>query len=137
MATLNQVTLIGYVGNNPRVATTQNGRKVVNFTLATTEKGYTSKTGAQCPDRTEWHNIVIWGSVAEVAEKYLSKGSLVFVQGKIRTRTFEDKNGIKRYITEIEGETMQMLDRKTDNNNTDAVSSLQQSAQHIDSVLPF
>lgn len=137
MATLNQVTLIGYVGNNPRVATTQNGRKVVNFTLATTEKGYTSKTGAQCPDRTEWHNIVICGSVAEVAEKYLSKGSLVFVQGKIRTRTFEDKNGIKRYITEIEGETMQMLDRKTDNNNTDAASSLQQSAQHIDSVLPF
>lgn len=137
MATLNQVTLIGYVGNNPRVATTQNGRKVVNFTLATTEKGYTSKTGAQCPDRTEWHNIVLWGSIAEVAEKYLSKGSLVYVQGKIRTRTFEDKSGIKRYITEIEGETMQMLDRKTENNNTDAASSLQQSMQHIDSVLPF
>lgn len=137
MATLNQVTLIGYVGNNPRVATTQNGRKVVNFTLATTEKGYTSKTGAQCPDRTEWHNIVLWGSIAEVAEKYMSKGSLVYVQGKIRTRTFEDKSGIKRYITEIEGETMQMLDRKTENNNTDAASSLQQSMQHIDSVLPF
>lgn len=137
MATLNQVTLIGYVGNNPRVATTQNGRKVVNFTLATTEKGYTSKTGAQCPDRTEWHNIVLWGSIAEVAEKYLSKGSLVYVQGKIRTRTFEDKSGIKRYITEIEGDTMQMLDRKTDNNNMNAASSLQQSMQHIDSVLPF
>lgn len=137
MATLNQVTLIGYVGNNSRVATTQNGRKVVNFTLATTEKGYTSKTGAQCPDRTEWHNIVLWGSVAEVAEKYLSKGSLVFVQGKIRTRTFEDKYGIKRYITEIEGETMQMLDRKTDNNNTGAAPSSQQSAQDIDNVLPL
>lgn len=137
MATLNQVTLIGYVGNNPRVATTQNGRKVVNFTLATTDKGYASKTGAQCPDRTEWHNIVLWGNVAEVAEKYLSKGSLVYVQGKIRTRTFEDKSGIKRYITEIEGETMQMLDRKTDNNNTGAAPSSQQSAQDIDNVLPF
>lgn len=115
MASLNQATIIGYVGDAPKISNTQNGRKVASFAVATTEKGYTSKTGVQYPDRTEWHNIVLYGNIAETAESYLRKGSCVFIQGKMRTRSYDDKNGIRRYLTEIEGDTMQMLDRRTDN----------------------
>lgn len=116
MASLNQATVIGFVGDEPKVSTTQNGRKVASFAVATTEKGYTTQNGVTVSDRTEWHNIVLWGKLAEVAENYLHKGSSVFVQGKMRTRSYEDKNGIKRYVTEIECDVMQMLDRKVDGN---------------------
>ena len=104
MASINQATVIGFVGDEPKVSTTQAGRKVASFAIATTEKGYTAQNGTTYPDRTEWHNIVLWGKLAEVAEKFLHKGSSVFVQGKMRTRSYEDKNGLKRYITEIEGD---------------------------------
>lgn len=116
MASINQATVIGFVGDDPKIGTTQSGRKVASFAVATTEKGYTAQNGTTYPDRTEWHNIVLWGKLAEVAEKFLHKGSSVFVQGKMRTRSYEDKNGIKRYITEIDGEIMQMLDRKQESN---------------------
>lgn len=114
MASVNQATVIGFVGDEPKVNTTQNGRKVASFAVATTEKGYTTQAGVTYPDRTEWHNIVLWGRLAEVAEKFLHKGSSVYVQGKMRTRSYDDKNGIKRYVTEIEGDVMQMLDRKNE-----------------------
>lgn len=145
MASLNQATIIGYVGDVPKISNTQNGRKVASFAIATTEKGYTSKSGVQYPDRTEWHNIVLWGNLAEIAEKYLRKGSSVLVQGKMRTRSYDDKNGVKRYITEIEGETMQMLDRRTDNTTTPTIlndvqpaySNQQPQTPHKDNDLPF
>ena len=145
MASLNQATIIGYVGDVPKISNTQNGRKVASFAIATTEKGYTSKSGVQYPDRTEWHNIVLWGNLAEIAEKYLRKGSSVFVQGKIRTRSYDDKNGVKRYITEIEGETMQMLDRRADNATSSSMQNdkppayinQQPQAPHKDNDLPF
>lgn len=123
MASLNQATIIGYVGDAPKIANTQNGRKVASFAVATTEKGYTSKSGVQYPDRTEWHNVVLWGNLAEITEKFLRKGSFVFIQGKMRTRSYDDKNGVKRYITEIEGDTMQMLDRRTDNASSTAMQN--------------
>lgn len=123
MASLNQATIIGYVGDAPKIANTQNGRKVASFAVATTEKGYTSKSGVQYPDRTEWHNVVLWGNLAEITEKFLRKGSFVFIQGKMRTRSYDDKNGVKRYITEIEGDTMQMLDRRTDNASSPAMQN--------------
>lgn len=114
MASVNMAIVVGFVGDNPKVNTTQSGRKVATFTIATTEKGYTNQNGQQIPDRTEWHNIVCWGKTAEVIEKYVHKGSSVYIQGKLHTRTYE-KDGQKHYATEIECETMQMLDRKTDN----------------------
>lgn len=125
MASVNQATVIGFVGDEPKVNATQAGRKVASFAVATTEKGYTAKNGTTYPDRTEWHNVVLWGKLADVAEKFLHKGSSVFVQGKMRTRSYDDKNGVKRYITEIEADVMQMLDRKADNSN----QSNQQTAQ--------
>lgn len=145
MASLNQVTIIGYVGDVPKISNTQNGRKVASFAIATTEKGYTSKSGVQYPDRTEWHNIVLWGNLAEIAEKYLHKGSSVFIQGKMRTRSYDDKNGVKRYITEIEGETMQMLDRRADNATSPSIqndvqpaySNQQTQVSQKDDDLPF
>lgn len=129
MASVNMAIVVGFVGDNPRVNTTQSGRKVASFTMATTEKGYTTQSGVQIPDKTEWHNIVCWGKTAEVVERYVRKGSSLYVQGKIRTRSYE-KDGITRYVTEIECENMQMLDRRTDNGNASNNGYSQQSASH-------
>lgn len=115
MATLNQASIMGFVGADPKINTTQSGRKVASFSVATTEPGYTTKEGKTIAERTEWHTIVLWGRTAEVAEKYIRKGSSVFVQGKIRTRSYQDKQGQTKYVTEIEAEMMQMLDRPNSN----------------------
>lgn len=106
---LNKVQLIGHLGKDPDVRTLDGGSKVCQFTLATTEKGYTLQNGTQVPDRTEWHNIVMWKGLAEVAEKYLHKGDKIYVEGKIRTRSYEDNNKVKRYVTEIFVDNMEML----------------------------
>lgn len=81
--------------------------------MATTEKGYTTQSGQQIPDKTEWHNIVCWGKTAEVVERFVHKGSQLYIQGKMRTRTYE-KDGQTRYTFEIECETLQLLDRRND-----------------------
>ena len=111
---VNKVILLGNVGKDPEVRYFDNGGAVANFTLATTEKGYAAANGTQVPDRTEWHNIVLWRGLAEVAEKYVKKGSKLYIEGKIRSRSYDDANGNKRYITEIWGDNMEMLDRKQD-----------------------
>jgi single-strand DNA-binding protein len=85
---------------------------VANFTLATTERGYTATNGTVVPDRTEWHNIVLWRGLAEVAEKYVRKGAKLYIEGKIRTRSYDDASGNKRHITEIYADNMELLDRK-------------------------
>jgi single-strand DNA-binding protein len=108
---VNKAILIGNVGHDPSVKTTESGVKVANFTLATTERGYTLQNGTQVPDRTEWHNIVAWRGLAELAENWIKKGSQIYVEGKITTRSWE-KDGIKRYTTEILAESIQLLGRK-------------------------
>jgi len=114
---VNKVILLGNVGKDPEVRYFDNGGSVANFTLATTERGYTAANGTQVPDRTEWHNIVLWRGLAEIAEKYVKKGSKLFIEGKIRTRSYDDTAGNKRYITEIWGDNMELLDRKPDSSN--------------------
>ena len=111
---VNKVILIGNVGKDPEVRYYDNGGSVANFSLATTERGYTAANGTQVPDRTEWHNIVLWRGLAEIAEKYVRKGSKIFIEGKIRTRSYDDQQGIKRYVTEVWGENLELLDRKPD-----------------------
>ena len=111
---VNKVILIGHVGKEPDVKYYDSGVSVANFSLATTEKGYTAANGTQVPDRTEWHNIVLWRGLAEVAEKYVHKGSKIYIEGKIRTRSYDDQQGIKRYVTEVWGDNMELLDRKPD-----------------------
>ncbi|MDR0769522.1 MAG: single-stranded DNA-binding protein [Dysgonamonadaceae bacterium] len=111
---VNKIILLGNVGKDPEVRYFDNGGAVANFSLATTEKGYTAANGTQVPDRTEWHNIVLWRGLAEIAEKYVKKGSKIYVEGKIRTRSYDDTAGNKRYITEVWGDNMELLDKKPD-----------------------
>ena len=109
---INKVILVGNVGKDPEVRYFDNGSCVANFSLATTERGYTAANGTQVPDRTEWHSIVMWRKLAETAEKYVRKGAKLYVEGKIHTRSYDDTTGAKRYVTEIWCDTMEMLDRK-------------------------
>ncbi|MDR2680975.1 MAG: single-stranded DNA-binding protein [Tannerella sp.] len=98
---LNKVILIGNVGKDPDVRYFDSGSAVANFSLATSERGYKLSNGTEVPERTEWHNISVSRDRAQFVEKYVKKGSLVYVEGKIRTRNYDDKDGNKRYITEI------------------------------------
>lgn len=115
MAGVNKVILIGNLGRDPEIRIVENGAKVASFSLATTDS-YKNKEG-QRVEQTEWHNIVFWRGPAEVAEKYLKKGSQVYIEGKLRTRNWEDKDGHKRYTTEIIGDTFTMLGKKDENNS--------------------
>ncbi|MCL2650938.1 MAG: single-stranded DNA-binding protein [Candidatus Azobacteroides sp.] len=111
---INKVILVGNVGKDPEVRYFDNGGAVANFTLATSERGYTATNGTVVPERTEWHNIVMWRSLAEIAEKYVRKGSKLYVEGKIRTRSYDDASGNKRYMTEIYADNMELMDKKPD-----------------------
>ena len=106
---LNKVQLIGNVGKDPDVRYLDSGVAVATFPLATTDRAYTLANGTQVPERTEWHNIVLWRGLAETAEKYVHKGDKLYIEGKIRTRSYDDQNGVKRYVTEIFGDNMEML----------------------------
>lgn len=110
MIGLNKVILVGNLGKDPEVRHLEGGTAVASFSLATTES-YKDKSGQRI-DQTEWHNIVVWRGMAEVAEKYLKKGMTVYVEGKLRTRSWDDKDGHKRYITEIVGDTFNILSKK-------------------------
>lgn len=110
---LNKAQVIGYIGRDPKITVLDNGRgTVASFSVATTEKGYTAKNGRRIADRTEWHNIVCFGRIADVVKAYLRKGSKVFIEGKMRTRQYDDENGVKRSIMEINAESLEMLDSK-------------------------
>lgn len=109
---INKVILLGRAGKDPDVRYPSQGQTVVSFPLATTDRGYTAANGTQVPERTEWHNIVMWGKNAEIAERYIRKGSQLYIEGKLRTRTWEDKNQIKRQVTEIYVDTFDFLGRK-------------------------
>ena len=111
---VNKVILIGHVGKDPEVRYTAPEQAVATFSLATTERGYTSANGTQVSEKTEWHNIVMWGRNAQIAEKYIRKGSQLYIEGKLRTRVWEDRNQIKRYVTEIYVDTFDFLGTKKD-----------------------
>lgn len=119
---VNKVILVGNVGKDPDVRYFDNGSAVVNFTLATTERGYTAANGTQIPDRTEWHNIVCWRGLAKVAEQFIRKGTQVYIEGKIRSRSYDDQNGIKRYVMEIYADNLELLGRRGDNSNNNSNS---------------
>jgi single-strand DNA-binding protein len=110
MKGLNKVILIGNLGKDPEVQTLEGNIKVAGFSVATTES-YKDDKG-QTHSHTEWHRIVLWRGLAELAEKYMRKGSLVYIEGKNKTRSYDDKQGIKRYVTEIIAEEILLLDKK-------------------------
>jgi single-strand DNA-binding protein len=107
MASVNKVILIGNLGADPELRYTPSGSAVANFNIATTEK-WKDKDG-QSQERTEWHRIILWNRQAEIAKEYLRKGNSVYIEGRIQNRSYEDKDGIKRYVTEIIGQRMQFL----------------------------
>jgi len=130
MAGVNKVILLGNLGKDPEIQNFESGVKKAAFSLATTEV-YKNKDGNNV-EQTEWHNIVLWRNLADVAEKYLRKGAQIYIEGKIKTRSWEDKEKNKRYITEIVGDNMTMLRTKKDSqqensiaesNNNDAITA--------------
>lgn len=142
---LNKVLLIGNVGKDPEVRHLENGSMVARFSIATTER-YKDKNG-EFQEQTEWHNIVCWRTLAERIEKFVKKGSQLFIEGKIRTGSWEDKTGQIRYTVEIVADNIQILGRKQKsqsvpsgrNNIQDLITSTENSPENSadDSDLPF
>ncbi len=121
MAGVNKVILIGNLGKDPEVRHLDNGRAVANFSLATSEV-YNNKNGERVTN-TEWHNIVMWTPLAELAEKYLKKGSQIYLEGKLQTRSYDDKDGNRKYITEVVASTMNFLGSRSDSNENSGSNS--------------
>ena len=135
---LNKVMLIGNVGKDPDVRYLDNGVAVASLVLATSERGYKLQNGTEVPERTEWHNVVLWRGLAETAEKYVHKGDKLFIEGKIRSRSYDDQNGVKRYITEIFADNMEMLSSRNSNPVNQAQTTQQAPVVSIDNDdLPF
>ncbi|MFW5890021.1 MAG: single-stranded DNA-binding protein [Marinilabiliaceae bacterium] len=111
---INKVILVGNVGKDPDVRYFDNNEGVANFPLATTEPGFTTRDGKQIPERTEWHNITVRRGLVKVAESYIRKGTQLYIEGKLRTRSYE-QDGVTKYITEVIVETLKLLGRKGDN----------------------
>lgn len=111
MAGVNKVILVGHVGRDAELRYTQGGTAIANFSLATSE-GYTDKTSGQRTERTEWHNIVCWNRLAEIAQQYVHKGRQVYVEGRLQTRDWVDPQGVKHYKTEVVCQTLQLLGRR-------------------------
>jgi len=141
MATgINKVILIGNLGKDPEIQNFENGVKKAAFTLATTE-AYKGKDGEKTT-HTEWHNIVFWRGLADVAERFLKKGNSIYVEGRIRKREYEDKEGQKKFIYEILGDSMQMLGgpRDSGSNGSTAAAEITKDGNHMatpDDDLPF
>ena len=111
MASVNKVILLGNVGKEPEVRYVEAGVAVAQLPLATTERGYKLQNGTEVPDRTEWHNVVVWRKQAEIIEKFVHKGDMLYVEGKIHSRSYEDKQGVKRYVTEIWADQIELMPR--------------------------
>jgi len=124
---VNKVILVGNVGKDPETRYLDENTPVCKFPLATSEV-YRNKDGEKI-EQTEWHNIVLWRGLARVAEQYVKKGSQLYIEGRIKSRNYDDKDGIKRYITEIVGDNMQMLSRRQDDGPQSNAGESTQSAQ--------
>jgi single-strand DNA-binding protein len=129
---VNKVILIGNLGKDPEIRTLDNGNKVANFSIATTES-YNDKASGKRVDQTEWHNIVIWGKLADIVEKYMKKGSSGYFEGKLQTKSYE-KDGVTRYRTDVVCSQMTMLGGKKQEGQQ-AAPAVQQAG--VDEDLPF
>lgn len=126
MSGVNKVILIGRLGKDPEVRNLDNGAVVANFSIATSES-YKDRTTGEKKEITEWHNIVLWRGLAEISQKYLRKGDMVYIEGKLRTRSWE-KEGVTKYITEIVADNMTMLSPKSGAGNTSEYQSQERSS---------
>lgn len=110
---LNKVLLIGNVGREPEIHYVKDGVCTASLSLATSTPGYTLSSGTQVPERTEWHRVLLWRRMAEIAEKYVHKGDKLYIEGELRTRNYTDKKGVTRYVTEIWAEKLELLTPKS------------------------
>ena len=135
--------LIGNVGKEPDVRYYDADQAVAQFPLATTERGYTLPNGTHVPDRTDWHNIVMWKNLAKIAERYVHKGDKLYIEGRIRYRSYDDQKGVRRFVTEIYAENMELLTPKASvaqsgaEPKNDAVAKKNGSVSEGDGVVPF
>ena len=123
---MNKVMLIGNVGKEPDVKYYDADQAVAQFPLATTERGYVLQNGTRVPDRTDWHNIVMWGNLAKIAEKYVHKGDKLYIEGRIRYRYYDDKKGQRRFVTEIYADNMELLTSRQAQQQQPAVAEAEQ-----------
>lgn len=136
MSGVNKAIIVGRVGKQPEVRHMENGSSVANFPVATSEV-FKDKTTGEKKEQTEWHNVVLWRGLADIAEKYLNKGDMVYIEGKLRTRSWE-KDGVTRYTTEIVGDNMTMLGSKGSGASEPVGATADSSAPAEDSDdLPF
>lgn len=124
---VNKVILVGRLGKDPEIRSFENGAKVANFSLATSES---YKKDNEKVEKTEWHNVSLWRGLADVAERFLKKGDMIYVEGKLRTRAWDDNNGNKRYTTEVMADNMTMLGKKGDNQDSPAPNNAPQNTQN-------
>ena len=135
MSGVNKVILLGNLGKDPEVRRLDDGRGVANFSLATSET-YKNKSGEKVTN-TEWHNIVLWSPLADIAENYLKKGSQVYIEGKIANRSYEDKDGVKKYISEVVGREITLLGRPPEQQEKSQISSIENKKKSEEDDLPF
>lgn len=134
---LNKVILIGRLGIDPEVKHLEEGKTVANFSLATSES-YKDKNTGERIESTDWHNIVLWNKLAEISEKYLKKGSQVYIEGSLKTRKWKDRDGNDRWTTEVLGKQIIMLGRVDSNNQQNQrINSLSENKNESDDDLPF
>jgi len=138
---LNKVMLIGNVGIDPDVRYVDKGVAVASVRLATTDRGYRLQNGTEVPERTEWHNVILWRQLAETVEKYVHKGDKLYIEGSIHTRSYDDKNGVKRYVTEVWAEKMEMLTPRAQNTQPQGPASVpsqsSEPTQNEEEGMPF
>ena len=137
MAGVNKAILLGNLGKDPEIRRLDDGRAVANFSIATSES-YKNKAGERVTN-TEWHNVVLWSPLAEIAENYLKKGSQVYIEGKISNRSYEDKDGVKKYISEVVGRDITLLGRAPDSagQNQNNETNEAKKEDTVEDDLPF
>lgn len=137
MSGVNKAILLGNLGKDPEIRKLDDGRAVANFSIATSET-YKNKSGEKVTN-TEWHNVVLWTPLAEIAQSYLKKGSQVYIEGKISNRSYEDKEGVKKYISEVVGRDIRLLGRAPESSgNEPSSSSSQETKESVqEDDLPF
>jgi single-strand DNA-binding protein len=136
MASVNKVILIGHLGADPEMSTTQQGTSLAKFRLATTET-WKDRTSGERQERTEWHSVVAWDKLAQICGEYLHKGKMVYVEGSLQTRSWDDQNGQKRYKTEIKAHNVLMLSPRTDGGSREVPAQVTPAGTPDDDDVPF
>ena len=131
---VNRVTLLGRVGKDPEIKQFDGGNKA-SFSVATTERGFTTRDGKEIPEKTEWHNIVCWKGLSTIVERFVKKGDLIYLEGKITTRSWDSDNG-KKYITEIVADNIELLGGKSEMKETQSYEP-EKAVEDDDGSLPF